>query len=199
MNSTLNFAYFAGGCFWCTEAIYLRIIGVISVLPGYAGGYFPNPTYEQVCSGDSGHAELVKIEYDPKEIDYISLVDIFFNTHDPTTLNRQGNDSGTQYRSAIFCANEDEKRIVINFIKNLYNSDKIVTEVNLLDVFYPAEEYHKNYYNMNKNEPYCSIVISPKVIKFMEKYNKILTLIIRFLVFHNYSLFYHSLNGYFRI
>ena len=109
MNSTLNFAYFAGGCFWCTEAIYLRIIGVISVLPGYAGGYFPNPTYEQVCSGDSGHAELVKIEYDPKEIDYISLVDIFFNTHDPTTLNRQGNDFGTQYRSAIFCVNEDEK------------------------------------------------------------------------------------------
>jgi len=102
------------------------------------------------------------------------LVDIFFNTHDPTTLNRQGNDSGTQYRSAIFCANEDEKRTVINFIKNLYNSDKIVTEVNLLDVFYPAEEYHKNYYNMNKSVPYCSNIITPKISKFMSSYKDIL-------------------------
>ena len=101
-------------------------------------------------------------------------VDIFFNTHDPTTLNRQGNDSGTQYRSAIFCANEDEKRTVINFIKNLYNSDKIVTEVNLLDVFYPAEEYHKNYYNMNKSVPYCSNIITPKISKFMSSYKDIL-------------------------
>ena len=174
MNSTLNFAYFAGGCFWCTEAIYLKVRGVVNVLPGYAGGYLPNPTYEQVCSGDSGHTELIKIEYDSKEIDYLSLVDIFFNTHDPTTLNRQGNDSGTQYRSAIFCINEDEKRIVINFINSLHNSDKIVTEVNLLDVFYPAEEYHKNYYNINKSEPYCSIVITPKISKFMSSYKEVL-------------------------
>ncbi len=174
MNSTLNFAYFAGGCFWCTEAIYLKVRGVVNVLPGYAGGYLPNPTYEQVCSGDSGHAELIKIEYDSKEIDYLSLVDIFFNTHDPTTLNRQGNDSGTQYRSAIFCINEDEKRTVINFINSLHNSDKIVTEVNLLDVFYPAEEYHKNYYNINKSEPYCSIVITPKISKFMSSYREVL-------------------------
>jgi len=174
MNSTLNFAYFAGGCFWCTEAIYLKVRGVVNVLPGYAGGYLPNPTYEQVCSGDSGHAELIKIEYDSKEIDYLSLVDIFFNTHDPTTLNRQGNDSGTQYRSAIFCINEDEKRIVINFINSLHNSDKIVTEVNLLDVFYPAEEYHKNYYNINKSEPYCSIVVTPKISKFMSSYKEVL-------------------------
>jgi len=174
MNSTLNFAYFAGGCFWCTEAIYLKVRGVVNVLPGYAGGYLPNPTYEQVCSGDSGHAELIKIEYDSKEIDYLSLVDIFFNTHDPTTLNRQGNDSGTQYRSAIFCINEDEKRTVINFINSLHNSDKIVTEVNLLDVFYPAEEYHKNYYNINKSEPYCSIVVTPKISKFMSSYKEVL-------------------------
>ena len=172
MNSTLNFAYFAGGCFWCTEAIYLKIRGVVSVLPGYAGGYLPNPTYEQVCSGDSGHAELIKIEYDSKEIDYLSLVDIFFNTHDPTTLNRQGNDVGTQYRSAVFCINKDEKRIVINFIKSLHNSDKIVTEVNLLDVFYPAEDYHKNYYNMNKRAPYCSAIIAPKISKFMSSYKE---------------------------
>ncbi len=174
MNSTLNFAYFAGGCFWCTEAIYLKVRGVVNVLPGYAGGYLPNPTYEQVCSGDSGHAELIKIEYDSKEIDYLSLVDIFFNTHDPTTLNRQGNDSGTQYRSAIFCINEDEKRTIINFINNLHNSDKIVTEVNLLEVFYPAEDYHKNYYNINKSEPYCSIVITPKISKFMSSYKEVL-------------------------
>ncbi len=172
MNSTLNFAYFAGGCFWCTEAIYLKVRGVVNVLPGYAGGYLPNPTYEQVCSGDSGHAELIKIEYDSKEIDYLSLVDIFFNTHDPTTLNRQGNDVGTQYRSAVFCINKDEKRIVINFIKSLHNSDKIVTEVNLLDVFYPAEDYHKNYYNMNKRAPYCSAIIAPKISKFMSSYKE---------------------------
>ncbi len=172
MNSTLNFAYFAGGCFWCTEAIYLKIRGVVSVLPGYAGGHLANPTYEQVCSGDSGHTELIKIEYDSKEIDYLSLVDIFFNTHDPTTLNRQGNDVGTQYRSAVFCINKDEKRIVINFIKSLYNSDKIVTEVNLLDVFYPAEDYHKNYYNMNKRAPYCSAIIAPKISKFMSSYKE---------------------------
>jgi len=174
MNSTLNFAYFAGGCFWCTEAIYLKIRGVVSVLPGYAGGHLANPTYEQVCSGNSGHTELIKIEYDSKEIDYLSLVDIFFNTHDPTTLNRQGNDSGTQYRSAIFCINEAEKQMTINFIKNLYNSDKIVTEVNMLDVFYPAEDYHKNYYNINKNEPYCSFVITPKLNKFMNSYKEML-------------------------
>ena len=174
MNSTLNFAYFAGGCFWCTEAIYLKIRGVVSVLPGYAGGHLANPTYEQVCSGDSGHTELIKIEYDSKEIDYLSLVDIFFNTHDPTTLNRQGNDSGTQYRSAIFCINEDEKRTVINFIKSLNNSDKIVTEVNLLEVFYPAEDYHKNYYNMNKTAPYCSAIIAPKISKFMSSYKEVL-------------------------
>ena len=174
MNSTLNFAYFAGGCFWCTEAIYLKIRGVVSVLPGYAGGHLANPTYEQVCSGDSGHTELIKIEYDSKEIDYLSLVDIFFNTHDPTTLNRQGNDSGTQYRSAIFCINEDEKRTVINFIKSLNNSDKIVTEVNLLEVFYPAEDYHKNYYNMNKKAPYCSAIIAPKISKFMSTYKEVL-------------------------
>ncbi len=172
MNSTLNFAYFAGGCFWCTEAIYLKIKGVVSVLPGYAGGHLANPTYEQVCSGDSGHTELIKIEYDSKEIDYLSLVDIFFNTHDPTTLNRQGNDVGTQYRSAVFCINKDEKRIVINFIKSLHNSDKIVTEVNLLDVFYPAEDYHKNYYNMNKRAPYCSAIIAPKISKFMSSYKE---------------------------
>ena len=174
MNSTLNFAYFAGGCFWCTEAIYLKIRGVVSVLPGYAGGHLANPTYEQVCSGDSGHTELIKIEYDSKEIDYLSLVDIFFNTHDPTTLNRQGNDSGTQYRSAIFCINEDEKRTVTNFVKSLHNSDKIVTEVNLLEVFYPAEDYHKNYYNMNKNSSYCSFTITPKVTKFIDRYKEML-------------------------
>ena len=169
-----KFAYFAGGCFWCTEAIYLNIRGVISVKPGYAGGHLPNPTYEQVCSGNSGHAELVKIEYEPKQVDYLSLVDVFFNTHNPTTLNRQGSDSGTQYRSAVFCINEVEKQMIINFIKNLYNSDKIVTEVNMLDVFYPAEDYHKNYYNINKNEPYCSLVITPKLNKFMNSYKEML-------------------------
>ena len=151
MNSTLNFAYFAGGCFWCTEAIYLKVRGVVNVLPGYAGGYLPNPTYEQVCSGDSGHTELIKIEYDSKEIDYLSLVDIFFNTHDPTTLNRQGNDSGTQYRSAIFCINEDEKRSTMReaFEKTLKYKfyDKVST------ILYKLQEwaYQKTLLPVTKN------------------------------------------------
>ena len=178
MNKASKFAFFAGGCFWCTEAIYLRIKGVLKVNPGYCGGYVVNPTYQQVCSGNTGHAETVKIEYDPEMIDYSTLVEVFFNTHAPTTLNRQGNDVGTHYRSAVFCLDTSEKQIVMDYIKELEKSEdinnKIVTEVKMLEAFYESEDYHKNYYNMNKNEPYCSIVISPKVIKFMEKYNKIL-------------------------
>tara|TARA_B100000029_G_scaffold496882_1_gene563772 strand:+ start:503 stop:1042 length:540 start_codon:yes stop_codon:yes gene_type:complete len=178
MSNQSKFAFFAGGCFWCTEAIYLNIKGVIKVSPGYCGGTVVNPTYEQVCSGTTGHAETIKIEYDPKIIDYLTLVDVFFNTHDPTTLNRQGNDVGTHYRSAVFYLNSNEKVIVTNYINKLEKSDKInckvVTEVNMLDVFYESEEYHKNYYNINKNIPYCSVVITPKIRKFMNTYKKLL-------------------------
>ena len=167
-------ATLGAGCFWCVEAVFSSLPGVATVQVGYSNGFTENPTYEQVCSGDTGYAEVAQIHYNPTLISFDQILEHFFATHDPTTLNRQGNDSGTQYRSAIFCANEDEKRTVINFIKNLYNSDKIVTEVNLLDVFYPAEEYHKNYYNMNKSVPYCSNIITPKISKFMSSYKDIL-------------------------
>ena len=178
MNNTFKFAYFAGGCFWCTEAIYLRINGVISVLPGYCGGNTAKPTYDEICIGNTGHTETIKIEYDSEIINYYTLVDIFFNTHDPTTLNRQGNDIGTQYRSAIFYGNDQEKQIVLDYMDDFQKSikfiNKVVTEVKTLDVFYEAEDYHKNYYNMNNNASYCSLVITPKISKFMEKYKEML-------------------------
>ena len=178
MNSMSKFAYFAGGCFWCTEAIYLNIRGVISVKPGYAGGHLPNPTYEQVCSGNSGHAELVKIEYEPKQVDYLSLVDVFFNTHNPTTLNREGSDFGTQYRSAIFSEISDRAEI-IDFIKTIEKSslfkDNIVTEVNEVVDFYEAEEYHHNYFNNNPENSYCKIVISPKIKKFQNNFSVLIS------------------------
>ena len=150
MNNTSKFAYFAGGCFWCTEAIYLRINGVINVLPGYCGGNTAKPTYDEVCMGNTGHTETIKIEYDSEIIDYYALVDVFFNTHDSTTLNRQGNDIGTQYRSAIFYGNDQEKQIVLDYMDDFQKSikfiNKVVTEVKMLSVFYEAEDYHKNYY-----------------------------------------------------
>ena len=178
MKNTFKFAYFAGGCFWCTEAIYLRINGVINVLPGYCGGNTAKPTYDEVCMGNTGHTETIKIEYNSEIIDYYALVDIFFNTHDPTTLNRQGNDIGTQYRSAIFYGNDQEKQIVLDYIDDLQKSikfkDKVFTEVKKLDIFHEAEDYHKNYYNMNKNSSYCSFTITPKVTKFMDRYKEML-------------------------
>jgi len=178
MKNTFKFAYFAGGCFWCTEAIYLRINGVINVLPGYCGGNTAKPTYDEVCMGNTGHTETIKIEYDSEIIDYYALVDIFFNTHDPTTLNRQGNDIGTQYRSAIFYDNDQEKQIVLDYIDDLQKSikfkDKVFTEVKKLDIFHEAEDYHKNYYTMNKNSSYCSFTITPKVTKFMDRYKEML-------------------------
>ena len=178
MNNAFKFAYFAGGCFWCTEAIYLRVNGVISVAPGYCGGSTSKPTYEEICTGNTGHTETIKIEYDSEIIDYYALVDIFFNTHDSTTLNRQGNDIGTQYRSAIFYINDQEKKIVLDYIDDFQKSikfiDKVFTEVKKLDIFYEAEDYHKNYYNMNKNTSYCSFIITPKVTKFMERYKEML-------------------------
>lgn len=178
MKNTFKFAYFAGGCFWCTEAIYLRVNGVISVAPGYCGGNTSKPTYEEICTGNTGHTETIKIEYDSEIIDYYALVDIFFNTHDSTTLNRQGDDIGTQYRSAIFYINDQEKQIVLDYIDDFQKSikfkNKVFTEVKKLDIFYEAEDYHKNYYNMNKNTSYCSFIITPKVTKFMERYKEML-------------------------
>ncbi len=171
-------AIFGSGCFWCTEAVFQRLKGVSSVMSGYAGGNMLKPTYEQVCSGSTGHAEVVKIEYDPSIITYRDLVEIFFATHDPTTLNRQGNDSGTQYRSTILYATDEERMIAESVIKELNDtrtfSKPIVTEVKPATEFYPAEEYHRNYYNQNENQPYCQFVIAPKLKKFKEKYNALL-------------------------
>ena len=170
--SPINRAYFSGGCFWCTEAIYKRLKGVVDVKPGYCGGNIKNPTYEQVCSGATGHDETVEVIYDPKKIDFESLLEVFFKTHDPTTLNRQGNDIGTHYRSIVFYSSLIEMQMIKEYIKQLQENnifeEKIVTEVIEFDEFFEAENYHKNYYDLNKNQPYCDIVITPKV----EKFNK---------------------------
>ncbi len=171
-------AYFAGGCFWCTEAVFKNLKGVLSVAPGYSGGEIENPTYEQVSGGKSGHAETIKIEYNPYVISYEALLKIFFDTHDPTAVNRQGDDIGPQYRSAIFYVSGDQKEIAENFIKaleeNKIYSQPIATEIKPLEKFYEAEEYHKNYYEKHRDAPYCQIVISPKLAKLKEEYKNFL-------------------------
>jgi len=174
MNDELAVATFGNGCFWCTEAIFQQLKGVSSVLPGYTGGSVKNPSYKEVCNGTTGHAEAIQIKYDPAVISYRELLDIFFYTHDPTTLNRQGGDVGTQYRSAIFYHDEQQKEDAETIIAQLTSEEvyenPIVTEVTVAQVFYEAEEYHKNYYNNNKNQGYCRAVINPKLDKFMKKY-----------------------------
>lgn len=164
-----EFATFGGGCFWCIEAVFERIDGVQSVTSGYAGGMKKNPTYEEVCTGRTGHAEVVQIEYDPKKISYDELLDIFWKAHDPTTLNRQGADVGTQYRSIILYHNEAQKGAALKSKGNIGSSgafsDPIVTEIEPLDTFYPAEQYHQNYYEKNPSAGYCTIVIRPKLKK----------------------------------
>ena len=174
MKDQLALATFGNGCFWCTEAIFQQLKGVESVYPGYIGGHVKNPTYAEVCTGKTGHAEAIQIKYDPEVIGYRELLDVFFYTHDPTTLNRQGNDIGTQYRSAIFYHDEEQKAAAEKIISQLtaekVYEDPIVTEVTAYDVFYMAEDYHKNYYNNNKNQGYCRAVINPKLDKFMKKY-----------------------------
>ncbi len=171
-------AVFANGCFWCTEAVFKMLQGVISVEPGYSGGKIDNLTYEQVSSGNSGYAECIKIEFDPSTITFDDLLSVFFNTHDPTTLNRQGNDVGTQYRSAIFYTTSEQKEKAERTIKDLDESksyDKpVVTEILPLEKFYPAEDYHKNYYEHNSNNPYCQIVIAPKLEKMQKRFEKLL-------------------------
>lgn len=167
-------AVFAGGCFWCTEAIYKRLRGVITVTPGYAGGTTEHPTYEQVSSGTTGHAEAIRIEYDPAIIPYAKLLTIFFHTHNPTTLDQQGADVGAQYRSAVFYMDEPEKTVAENVIRGIADekiyADRIVTEVTPFTNFYPAENYHRDYYDRNRDQGYCNIVISPKIAKLMKDY-----------------------------
>ena len=162
-------ATLGGGCFWCVEAVFQRIEGVLSVKPGYAGGDIKNPTYKQICTGNTGHAEVAKIEFDPKKITYSQILNVFWQSHDPTTLNRQGNDVGTQYRSVIFFHDERQREAAekskIDADKSGYWDNKIVTEITLLNNYYDAEDYHDNYYNNNPNQPYCLFVIKPKLDK----------------------------------
>ncbi len=171
-------AVIGGGCFWCTEAVFKMLKGVSSVLPGYAGGTKPNPSYDDVCGGKTGHAEVIKIEYDPSQVRFEDLLTVFFASHDPTTLNRQGNDVGTQYRSVILFTTPKQKTDAENFIKELNasnpNGKPIVTEVKPLDVFYEAENYHQNYFARNPGNPYCEVVINPKLEKVQEKFAKLL-------------------------
>lgn len=176
MNTQL--ATFGSGCFWCTEAIFKDLKGVIKVTSGYAGGTMPNPTYEQVCSGSTGHAEVVQIEFDPTVIGYDQLVEIFFLTHDPTTMNRQGNDVGEQYRSVIF-AHDEMQKTVAEQVKNKIDGEKvydrpIVTQITSFKNFFPAENYHQNYYANNPDAGYCQMVINPKVAKFRKKFAALL-------------------------
>jgi peptide-methionine (S)-S-oxide reductase len=159
-------AYFAGGCFWCVEAVFQRINGVVNVESGYCNGSTQNPTYQDICTGATGHAEVVKIEFDESQASFEQLLAVFFATHDATTLNQQGNDRGTQYRSAVFYTNTEQQNQAKLFIEKL--GDNIVTEVTELAVFYPAEGYHQNYYNNNPNQPYCAMLITPKLDKYFK-------------------------------
>jgi peptide-methionine (S)-S-oxide reductase len=171
-------AVFGGGCFWCTEAVFDELRGVKSVVSGYAGGSTKNPTYEEVCGGRTGHAEVIKIEFDPEEIAFKDLLTVFFATHDPTTLNRQGNDVGTQYRSAIFYADEEQKREAEAFIKELNDSKAfgkpVVTTLEPLGEFYEAEDYHQKYYANNPYQPYCQYMIPPKLNKLHKQFSALL-------------------------
>ena len=169
---------FGGGCFWCTEAVFGMLEGVTKVEPGYSGGQTENPTYEQICTGTTGHAEVIKIDYDPSKIKLEDLFTVFFATHDPTTLNRQGADVGTQYRSAIFYSTPEQKAAAEKFIAELSASSKdggpIVTEVSPLGKFWPAEDYHTNYFEQHPEQAYCQVVINPKVEKVQAKFAELL-------------------------
>lgn len=166
---------FGGGCFWCAEAIFRRLPGVVKVTSGYAGGKTANPTYEEVCTGKTGHAEVVKIEYAPAIAKLSTLLELFFAMHDPTTKDRQGNDTGTQYRSIILYSSAEQKKEAEGCMKKIAGgySKPIVTEVKKLGTFYPAEEYHRDYYENNKYQPYCALVISPKLHKLKEEFGLI--------------------------
>jgi peptide-methionine (S)-S-oxide reductase len=171
-------AIFAGGCFWCTEAIFLELKGVISIKPGYIGGKKANPSYEEVCTGNTGHAEAIEIVYNPSEISYVELLEVFFETHDPTTMNRQGADVGSQYRSEVFATTNAQFDLAKKYIETLNGENifgkKVVTKVSMAPTFYIAEDYHQNYYNQNKDKSYCSYVITPKLDKVREKFKKYL-------------------------
>jgi peptide-methionine (S)-S-oxide reductase len=173
----LETAIFANGCFWCTEAVFKRLKGVASVIPGYAASQVANPSYKEVCTGRTGAAEATQITYDPSIISYDTLLEIFWRTHDPTTLNRQGNDVGTQYRSAIYYENEAQKQVALASKEALEKAGvykkPIVTEITPFTNFYPAEDYHKDYYDNNRSQGYCMVIIDPKVKKLLKEYRDV--------------------------
>ena len=177
-NSKKEIAVFGGGCFWCTEAVFKMMKGVSSVLPGYSGGTKVNPTYDEVCAGKTGHAEVVQIKYDPLKVGYEDLLTVFFGSHDPTTLNRQGNDVGTQYRSVIFYTISAQKEIAEKFVFDINNSNKVgqkvVTEIVPFDVFYEAENYHHDYFASHPGNPYCEVIINPKLEKVQKNFANLL-------------------------
>ncbi len=170
VNSKIDTATFGAGCFWCVEAVYQQLVGVEKVTSGFAGGESDNPSYEAVCSGETGHAEVCQIVYDPTKISFTELLEVFWTVHDPTTLNRQGADIGTQYRSVVFYHNEEQKKLAEHYKAELDKSGSftkpVVTEISPYTKFFSAEKYHQDYYNNNKNQPYCSMVIEPKLDKF---------------------------------
>jgi peptide-methionine (S)-S-oxide reductase len=176
MGKELEKATLGGGCFWCTEAVYLELKGVVDVKPGYSGGHVKNPSYKEVCNETTGHAEVVQITFDPSIVSYTEILEVFFVTHDPTTLNRQGNDVGTQYRSAIFYHSETQKqtaqKVIELLLKEKAYNKPVVTEVTAFSAFYPAEDYHINYFARNKNQPYCQFVVAPKVEKFRKVFKE---------------------------
>jgi len=173
-NNNLETATLGAGCFWCVEAVFDNLKGVEDVISGYSGGQTENPTYREVCSETTGHAEVAQIRFDPQVISFKEILQVFFAVHDPTTLNRQGNDVGSSYRSAIFYHDENQKRIAEEVIREVtaegVYDDSIVTEVTAFDKFYPAEDYHQEYFANNPNQPYCAAVVAPKVAKFRKKF-----------------------------
>jgi peptide-methionine (S)-S-oxide reductase len=172
-SSNQHMCTLAGGCFWCLEAVYQELPGVTSIVSGYAGGHVRNPTYEQVCGKETGHAEVVQLTFDPAVVSYRRILEVFFAIHDPTTPDRQGNDVGPQYRSAIFYHDEEQRAVAEALIRELTSTGTfdapIVTEVRALPTFYAAEDYHQNYYRQHSSQPYCAFVISPKLSKFRQK------------------------------
>ncbi len=173
-DATLQTTTLGGGCFWCLEAVYDDLRGVTDVVSGYAGGHVPYPTYEQVCTKKTGHAEVIQVTFDPAQVSFREILEVFFTIHDPTTLNRQGNDVGPQYRSAIYYHDDEQRTVAEDVIREVNAahlwSAPIVTEVTALDVFYPAEDYHQEYFRHHPNAMYCQLVIAPKVTKFRKKY-----------------------------
>lgn len=173
-DDTREVATLGGGCFWCLEAVYEQLRGVEDVVSGYAGGSVVNPSYQQVCTGTTGHAEVVQVTFDPDQVSFRELLEVFFTIHDPTTLNRQGADVGSQYRSAIFYHSEHQRAVAENLVEELGKaelwSDPIVTEIVPFEVFYPAEGYHQEYFRRNPGQGYCRVVIAPKVAKFRKQY-----------------------------